>query len=1052
MLATGGCGGDSGSSAAGGDTTRPTHGTAIKFSDITSDSFTITWGEGSDNVTSAASLQYKVVKADSFTKLNLVSRAESLTGDDIISDWSSYVPSIPLDNLSSETVFWINVIVKDEAGNMEVYAASSVRTLSNEAPVPGADISFTDTSTESTTVNWGAATDPNPEYTRDELWYRVLRSEDYTKIDTVDEANDAGEGVVQVLPWTTGYNYAWENLSCPDSGLVNGTRYFYAVLVKNPDEKIALYTPKVVTTIDITPPVAGSAVNFADITTGSVTVKWGKASDLLSPETALQYRVVRASTSGAIDSISEVEGITGGGVVMEWTANATQVADDSLTEYTDYWYAVLVKDEAGNKSLYAPQTMQTLDGLAPSIPVDDINFSDVTGTSITASWAAADDAGRTLPGDLEYRLVKSLNVSDIDTKEEVLLIDTPGEGFVAEGENMLTHAVDGLDDGVTYYFSVLVRDSVGNAALYTPRSQMTLDVTTPEVGADIDFGKVAATWVDVSWGKANDNTSAQSALTYTLVRATAAADIDTFDEIKAIEDVPTAYNPVINKAADVATARAEGLTVGVTYHFSLMVRDEAGNYTIYPQKFVTTVADVTAPAAGAGMSFSNVKSTSVVVNWGKATDNISEQTALRYTLVRADAAADIDTFNEIKAIEDAGPSANLVLDKGVDFASAQATGLTDGNTYYFSLLVRDESNNYVIYPQANVTTAKSWEVLGTAGFATITSDSPYFSLAVNSSGTPYVAFSDGADSNKVTVMKFDGSDWAQVGDDLTSAAGSEIGLKFDGTVPYVVYRGTDNKATVKKFTTAWEVVGTTESFTPVDASSLSLAIDNANTAHVAFCDASVSGEASVMKDNTTAWTNLGSAGFSSDVTPIISIAFDGAVPYVSFKDGNTTGVDKLSVMKYTVATTSWDIVSEDISAGEVYQVRMAISASSALYVAYQDASLGYKGVVLQYSGSSWADVGGIGTGSTDPFTPASANGLDFAVVGSNLYTAFGDGAVGGRASVMMSSGAAWSNIGTQGFSPALINNISLAVDSTGKPYVAFRDSTNDNKLTVMVYK
>ena len=113
-------GGDTGTGAAG-DTTRPIHGSALKFSDIKYNSFVLSWGEASDNITLVGSLVYKVVIADSYDKLNLVSRANALTGEGIVSDWSSYLPSVSVSGLDSETIYWLNVIVKDEAGNMEVY-------------------------------------------------------------------------------------------------------------------------------------------------------------------------------------------------------------------------------------------------------------------------------------------------------------------------------------------------------------------------------------------------------------------------------------------------------------------------------------------------------------------------------------------------------------------------------------------------------------------------------------------------------------------------------------------------------------------------------------------------------------------------------------------------------------------------------------------------------------------------------------------------------------------------------------------------------------------
>ena len=79
----------------------------------------------------------------------------------------------------------------------------------------------------------------------------------------------------------------------------------------------------------------------------------------------------------------------------------------------------------------------------------------------------------------------------------------------------------------------------------------------------------------------------------------------------------------------------------------------------------------------------------------------------------------------------------------------------------------------------------------------------FTSIAIDSSGTPYVVYQDSGHSNKATVMKYNGSSWVNVGSAGFSADGVEytsIAIDSSGK-PYVVYYDWDNsgKATVMKY-------------------------------------------------------------------------------------------------------------------------------------------------------------------------------------------------------------------------------------------------------------
>ena len=141
----------------------------------------------------------------------------------------------------------------------------------------------------------------------------------------------------------------------------------------------------------------------------------------------------------------------------------------------------------------------------------------------------------------------------------------------------------------------------------------------------------------------------------------------------------------------------------------------------------------------------------------------------------------------------------------------------------------------------------TWEVVGTAGFSA--GEAYYLSLALDGS-TPYLAFTDVANSFNATVMRLNGS--------------------------------------------TWEVVGTA-GFSAGDVYYSSLALDG-STPYVAYEDVANSYKPTVMRLNGSTWEAVGTAGFSAGAVDYPSLALDGSTPYVAFSDNANS--DKATVMRF----------------------------------------------------------------------------------------------------------------------------------------------------------
>jgi len=239
---------------------------------------------------------------------------------------------------------------------------------------------------------------------------------------------------------------------------------------------------------------------------------------------------------------------------------------------------------------------------------------------------------------------------------------------------------------------------------------------------------------------------------------------------------------------------------------------------------------------------------------------------------------------------------------GASWVLVGSAGFSAGSASWQSIAIDNSGTPYVAYQDmgnsSKTTVIKfggtGWVVVGTAGFSAGTA--MHQSLAIDNNGIPYVAYSEGG---FVKVMKFDGINWVNVGSTVSTGSGEFPSLAIDNNnVPYVAYQDDDNsqKLTVKKFNnTNWVTVGT-ENFSTGLADYISLAINSLGVPYVAYGDGSIGGEATVATFNGSAWTTVGSSGFSTGSIASMQIKFDNNVPYVAFSNIGTTY--KTDVMKF----------------------------------------------------------------------------------------------------------------------------------------------------------
>lgn len=264
--------------------------------------------------------------------------------------------------------------------------------------------------------------------------------------------------------------------------------------------------------------------------------------------------------------------------------------------------------------------------------------------------------------------------------------------------------------------------------------------------------------------------------------------------------------------------------------------------------------------------------------------------------------------------------------------------------------------------------------------------------------------------------------------------------------PYLVTGGTSEKLTVRKYNgTAWETVGDTG----VNASSLSIAFDSLDNPYIpiyVYDEDLQAKRLKVMKYESDNWVDVsGGESFYGGGDPEATIAFDrNNIPYVLQKyPDSSSGSGSLILSKYE--SGAWATVgSFEASQGAnnpVLGASFALAPDGVPYVTYMKDS---KVVVMRYINSTWEPVG-------DGDFSSSAKAITSIAIDSKgiPYVAYKDLAQGNLVSVMKYDGI-WSHVGNVGFSYNSAGKlIDLSINRYDEIYLNFIDVSST--LHVMKY-
>lgn len=226
-------------------------------------------------------------------------------------------------------------------------------------------------------------------------------------------------------------------------------------------------------TIDIPnnnpPTITNGAIATSNITTSEVQLGWAKASDDITTQGDLEYRVYQSSSNN-IGTVSTIE--SNGTPLGGYTKDITSFNVAGLAANTTYYFNVIVKDTDGNKSAYMMQQVTTLALNKPPTSSNgtvNVNEGQVYTFNSTSFAFSDEDAGDTL---------QQIQISTIPNSGQLFLDSNNNQQFDG-GEaitNGMTISKANLDasklkyvteNGSNSFFTFMVSDGVNYSTNYT---------------------------------------------------------------------------------------------------------------------------------------------------------------------------------------------------------------------------------------------------------------------------------------------------------------------------------------------------------------------------------------------------------------------------------------------------------------------------------------------------------------------------------------------------------------------------------------------------------
>lgn len=343
---------------------------------------------------------------------------------------------------------------------------------------------------------------------------------------------------------------------------------------------------------------------------------------------------------------------------------------------------------------------------------------------------------------------------------------------------------------------------------------------------------------------------------------------------------------------------------------------------------------------------------------------------------------------------------------GTQFKNTNGTSITSSinfNTggYYATFNYDPFGTPYVVYTDSvngNRCSVKkfdgtNWVQVGNAGFSTY--DVEFNSIDFDASGTPYVAFRE--QTSSPSVMKFNGTAWVYVGAPMfyVAANGVYTSMAVNPVTnePYIFFNDATvaSRGTCMRFDGSnWVNVGT-PGFTAGGVGWTTIKFNPTGTPYVAYPDNAYASKLAMMKFNGTSWVAIGSGAITTAQVFSYGFALDASDNiYLTYTDVSQSY--KVTCKKWD--GTAWANVGGYLNTGYASDCDVTVDAFGNVFIYYTDQFLNYyPGTVKRWFNNTWVTVGRqqIFNGTTQTNTIRTHPITGLAIIGSLLQGNWGEG-------------------------------------------------------------
>ncbi len=412
--------------------------------------------------------------------------------------------------------------------------------------------------------------------------------------------------------------------TCADTGLTNGTAYYYKIFTKDSNGNYSTTgvvpagspaTPNITTILDngTDPGNSSLAPGGAATNTGAFSFQTSSGTDVITAATV----TLAAGTSAGLSlvEITNVAGTTVYGSVTNPGSDtpAITLSTNTLTvttSLTEYRIRVTPKSHANMPapagasyavtariSAFTSTNAQTgSDTASTTVTIDNLSPGNVTAATATTGDAQVSLAW-TNPVDADFHSVIVLRktgdaVADVPVEGSTYTVgNTIGTATVACVVAVAgTSCTDtGLTNSTAYHYKIFAKDSNGNYSASgvvptgSPATPTLADVTPPANVINLNVIASTATTVDLAWTSPGDDANVGTATSYDLRYSTSPITTGNWASATQAVGEPT---PLV--AGSSQSFSVTGLAAATTYYFVMTSSDEIPNTSTLSDSAVGT--------------------------------------------------------------------------------------------------------------------------------------------------------------------------------------------------------------------------------------------------------------------------------------------------------------------------------------------------------------------------------------------------------------------------------------------------------------------------------